>query len=171
MFQIISGCLVFNWLFSSESHIIPSTCQLRIRYSNSMIRYRPTKSTFESICFAMEMFGWKVQVCHCLWQLCTHWTHKKPCTWSRWTPPSPSGSCPAARSSLWGTCPQYPPLAYILPAIYIWYSRKAWNHLSGIVWIKLWAQQMRLQYYLLWQGQESLQTKLSLFELEKAKLC
>ena len=62
------------------------------------------------------MFGLKSQASHCLWQLCTHWTHKKPCTWSQWTLPFASESCPAARSTLLGTCPRDLPLENVLPA-------------------------------------------------------
>ena len=62
------------------------------------------------------MSGWTWQVCRCLWQMCRCWTRRKPCTWGRWTLPCPSESCPAARSSLWGTCPLHLPLGNVLPA-------------------------------------------------------
>jgi len=74
-------------------------------------------TTLRFIYFSMEMFGWTVQVCRCLWERCTCLTRRRPCTWSRWTLPCPSESCPAARSILWGTCPQHLLLVNVLPAL------------------------------------------------------
>ena len=68
----------------------------------------------------MEMFGWTVQMCHwhCPGQPCKHWTHRKPCTSSLlMTLPSPSESCPAARSSFAETGLRDPPLGKMRPAI------------------------------------------------------
>ena len=68
----------------------------------------------------MEMFGWTEQMCHCYCpgQSCKHWTHRKACTSSlSMTLPSPSGCCPAARSSFAETGLQDPPLGKMRPAI------------------------------------------------------
>ena len=68
----------------------------------------------------MEMFGWTEQMCHCYCpgQSCKHYTHRKPCTSSlSMTLPSPSGCCPAARSSFAETGLQDPPLGKVRPAI------------------------------------------------------